>query len=179
VPWSSLTIGDHWLSTAEFQRRNQSDRERSEARARETEERKMKADEAAIARELEASLKEDERVRLERDNERAKELEKEKRRVEAESKSDKKKRRKVEVGMPSVDFFTEFVADEHQEPFRKDLPAVDVCGVEDDYGRVRAVMEHFVDEVIPDIWLSWLWFRRYIMSYSMRCDKSIVVFDEM
>ena len=96
----------------------------------------MKADEAAIARELEASLKEDERVRVERDKERAKELEKEMRRIEAESKSGKKKRRKTEVGMPSGDFFTEFVADEHQEPFRRYLPAVDVCGVEDDYGRV-------------------------------------------
>jgi hypothetical protein len=26
VPWSSLTVGDHWLSAAEFPRRNQSDR---------------------------------------------------------------------------------------------------------------------------------------------------------
>ena len=59
VPWSSLTIGDHWLSTAEFRRRSQSDKKRSEAAARKNEERKMKADEAAIAREVEASLKED------------------------------------------------------------------------------------------------------------------------
>ena len=36
--------------------------------------------------------------------------------------------------------------------------------MEDDYGRVQAAMEHFVDEVIPDIWLSWLWFRRYVLS---------------
>jgi len=80
----------------------------------------------------------------------------------------------AEVEMPSVDFFTEFDADEHQEPFRRDLPAVDVSGVEDDYGRVRAVMEHFLDEVIPDMWLSWLWFRRYILSYPVRCEKRCV-----
>ena len=95
-------------------------------------------------------------VRLERSRERAKELENKKRRAEAESKSGKQKRRKMEVGRPSVDFFTEFRADDYQEPFRKDLLAVDVCGVEDDYGRVRAAMEQFLEEVIPDIWLSWL-----------------------
>ena len=101
VPWSSLTIGDHWLSANEFQRRALVDRERSEALAKEKEDRRIRADEAAIAREKEASLKDDERVRVERDRERAKELEKEKRRIEAESKSGKKKRRKTEVGMPS------------------------------------------------------------------------------
>jgi hypothetical protein len=162
------------LSPAEFERRAQAERDKREAAEKEKEERRMRADEAAIARELEESLKEDERVRVDREKERAKELEREKRRLEAESKSGKKKRKKTEVGMPSGDFFTEFVADEHQEPFRRDLPAVDVCGVEDDYGRVRAAMEHFVDEVIPDIWLSWLWFRRYILSYPMRCDRRCV-----
>jgi hypothetical protein len=174
VPWSSLTVGDHWASAEDFQRRGQADKKRREASERAAEEKKMRVNEAAIARELEASLKEDERVRVERDKERAKELEKERRKSEAESKSNKKKRRKTEVEMPSIDFFTDFVADEHQEPFRKDLPVVDVCGVEDDYGRVRAVMEHFVSEVIPDIWLSWLWFRRYILSYPMRCDRRCV-----
>ena len=109
------------------------DRQRSEALAKEKEDRRMRADEAAIAREKEASLKEDERVRVERDKERAKELEEEKRRIEAESKGGKKKRRKVDVGMPSADFFVDFVADEHQEPFRRDLPAVDVCGGGEDF----------------------------------------------
>jgi hypothetical protein len=175
VPWSSLTIGDHWASPEEFQRRSRTDRERREASERAAEEKRMRVNEAAIARELEASLKEDERVRVERDKERAKELEKERRKSEAESKSNKKKRKKAEVEMPPVDFFTDFVADEHQEPFRKDLPAVDVCGVEDDYGRVRAAREHYLEEVIPDIWLSWLWFRRYILSYPLRCDQRCLV----
>ena len=76
--------------------------------------------------------------------------------------------------MPPVNFFSDFVVDEHQEPFRRDLPAVDVCGVENDYGRVRAAIEYFVGEVIPDIWLSWLWFRRYILSYPLRCDRRCV-----
>ena len=111
---------------------------------------------------------------MEREKERANELEGEKRRAEADGKGGKKRRRKVEVEMPSVDFFTEFDADEHREPFRGDLPAVDVSGVEDDYGRVRAVMEHFLDEVIPGVWLSWLWFRRYILSYPVRCDRRCV-----
>jgi len=133
----------------------------------------MRADEAAIARELAHSLAEDERCRVERERERAKQLEREKRRAETD-KGGKKKRRKVEVEMPSVDFFTEFRADDHQEPFRRDLPAVDVCGVEDDYGRVRAAIEHFLDEVIPDIWLSWLWFRKYVLSYPLRCDRRCV-----
>ena len=35
-------------------------------------------------------------------------------------------------------------------------------------------MEHFLDEVIPDIWLSWLWFRRYVLSYPLRCDRRCV-----
>ena len=160
VPWESLTFGDHWLSGAEYHRQNARDREKREKERRKTAERLMKADEAAIAREMKDSLAEEERCRVEREKERAKELEREKRRAEADGKGGKKRRRKVEVEMPSVDFFTEFDADEHQEPFRGDLPAVDVSGVEDDYGRVRAVMEHFLDEMIPGVWLSWLWFRR-------------------
>ena len=50
VPWASLTIGDHWLSGAEYLRQNARDREKRDARKRETAERLMRADEAAIAR---------------------------------------------------------------------------------------------------------------------------------
>ena len=39
VPWSSLTIGDHWASAAEIQRRGQADRERRQADAIAMEER--------------------------------------------------------------------------------------------------------------------------------------------
>jgi hypothetical protein len=42
VPWSSLTIGDHWLSADEFRRRAQADREQREAAEKEKEERKMR-----------------------------------------------------------------------------------------------------------------------------------------
>jgi hypothetical protein len=55
VPWASLTIGDHWLSGAEYHRQNARDREKREKERRKTAERLMKADEAAIAREMKDS----------------------------------------------------------------------------------------------------------------------------
>ncbi len=53
---------------------------------------------------------------------------------ETDDKGGKKKRRILEVDMPSADFFTDFHADDHHEPFGRDSPAVHVCGVEDDCG---------------------------------------------